>query len=344
MSKHRKETTKPYLLTGEIEGFSNGDKIYLVKGDKTDSSKIVNGEFNFLGTIDGKAEHVMLRSKDYKFYKFFWIEAGTIKFIKKQGWNQPKIEGSETQRSQDTLDMALEPYTKLQSTIAQLERSGSSQQDTSYSNKLNALQLLIDSVNYAFVTKRPNHPVSLELLKTYYSTWGKKKVQPVYNSLTGQNKSSDIGKELSSYISHNKDLTVGSRFADFKQYDVSGNTIRLSDYAGKVILVDFWASWCSPCRAQNPQLKELYSLFKDKGLEIISVSIDEDRGSWIKAVGQDGLPWVNVSAGREKFNTAALTYGVSELPSNVLINKAGVIVKQKIGVPELKYELNKLLK
>jgi len=344
MSQHENEAAKPFLLTGEIDGFSNGDKIYMIRGNATDSSKIVNGEFNFLGTIGTKAEHVMLRSNDSKFYKFFWIEPGTTKFIKKKGWLQPQIDGSETQKTQDSLDKAMESYLELQGSIAQLEKSGINPNDSSSSNKLNALQLQIDSVNYAFVIKRPNHLISLELLKSYYSTWGKKKVQPVYNSLTIQNKTSVIGKELASYISHNKEINAGSKFADFKQYDSTGKAVRLSDYAGKVILVDFWASWCSPCRAQNPRLKQLYSSFKDKGLEIISVSIDEDREHWIKAVNQDALPWINLSAGPEKFNTAALTYGVSELPSNVLINKDGIIVKQKIGISELKSELNKILK
>jgi thiol-disulfide isomerase/thioredoxin len=116
---------------------------------------------------------------------------------------------------------------------------------------------------------------------------------------------------------------------------VKGAKVKLSDFKGKYIFVDFWASWCSPCRYQNPKLKRLYEQYKASNFEILGVSIDSEEDQWIKAVQKDQLTWPNVLSAGGRTSEVSQLYGINGLPDNLLINPDGVIVKRNIKAGEL---------
>ncbi|MBK8614795.1 MAG: TlpA family protein disulfide reductase [Flavobacteriales bacterium] len=137
-------------------------------------------------------------------------------------------------------------------------------------------------------------------------------------------------------------IPVGSEAPDFSQQDPNGRTIALSSLRGKVVLIDFWASWCKPCRMENPNVKRVYEKYHAKGFEIIGVSLDRDKNSWMGAIQQDGLPWLHVSDLQFWNNAAAQQYGISSIPFTVLVDKDGKVIDKNLRGPALEAKLAEL--
>jgi len=115
---------------------------------------------------------------------------------------------------------------------------------------------------------------------------------------------------------------------DLTMNDTEDTPLTLSSLKGKIVLLDFWASWCGPCREENPTVKKAYAKFKDKGFEIYAISLDVKKDAWLKAIEEDGLPWLHVSD--LKNDTSAELYGVSGIPMNFLLDKDGIIIAKNL--------------
>ena len=139
-------------------------------------------------------------------------------------------------------------------------------------------------------------------------------------------------------------IPIGSDAPDFTQATPEGGSITLSGLRGKVVLIDFWASWCKPCRMENPNVKRVYEQYKGKGFEILGVSLDRDKASWTGAIAQDGLPWKHVSDLAFWNNAAAQQYGVSSIPYTVLVGKDGKVLGKNLRGPALEEKLAEVFK
>jgi peroxiredoxin len=131
---------------------------------------------------------------------------------------------------------------------------------------------------------------------------------------------------------------------DFTQPDVNGNPVSLSQFRGKYVLVDFWASWCQPCRQDNPNVVKAFHAFKDKNFTILGVSLDQNKDAWQKAIQQDGLAWTQVSDLKFWDNAAAVLYGVQGIPYNVLVDPNGNIIAENLHGEEIIQTLQKVIK
>lgn len=176
-------------------------------------------------------------------------------------------------------------------------------------------------------------------LDIYKTSWGKEKTTELFKLTPRVIKQSEEGKSIARFISLNKDLQIGDKYADFEQENPDGEKIRLSDFEGKYVLLEFWASSCSPCRASNPSLVKEYDKYQGQGFEILGVSLDQDRDKWIKAIEKDGLTWENVSDLKGSENEAALIYGVNGIPDNLLIDENGIIVGRALRGDDLNEKL-----
>jgi peroxiredoxin len=139
-------------------------------------------------------------------------------------------------------------------------------------------------------------------------------------------------------------IPVGSAAPDFAQQTPDGKNLSLSELRGKVVLIDFWASWCKPCRMENPNVKKVYAQYHAKGFEILGVSLDRTKEAWLKAIEQDGLPWKHVSDLGFWNNAAAQQYGVSSIPYTVLVDREGKVLAKNLRGPALEAKLAEVFK
>ncbi len=141
-----------------------------------------------------------------------------------------------------------------------------------------------------------------------------------------------------------QDVSDGAPAPDIIMADPNGKEMKLSDMRGKVVLVDFWASWCKPCRAENPNVVRMYHQYKNKGFDIFSVSLDKNQAKWEQAIAKDGLVWKNhVSDLKGWQNAAAQAWGVSSIPATYLLDKDGIIIGQNLRGAALEAKLKEVL-
>src|SRR5690606_2445784 len=135
---------------------------------------------------------------------------------------------------------------------------------------------------------------------------------------------------------------IGGEAPDFTQNQPDGTPFSLSNLRGKVVLVDFWASWCGPCRRENPNVVKLYNRYKSQGFDILGVSLDKTQDRWVQAIEQDGLIWHHISDLKGWANEVAKMYGVSSIPHTILLDKEGRILARNLRGPQLEEKLREI--
>jgi peroxiredoxin len=169
-------------------------------------------------------------------------------------------------------------------------------------------------------------------------------VEKVYGLLDENVKKTYYGKKLAELSTQMKSTVVGAMAPDFSLSDVNGKMVTLSSFKGKYTLVDFWASWCGPCRAENPNVVAAYNKFHNKGFEILAVSLDEQKDKWMQAIEKDNLTWTQVSDLKGWQSDVAAKYGVQSIPSNFILDKEGKIIAKNLRGEELENMLNQIIK
>ncbi len=212
-------------------------------------------------------------------------------------------------------------------------------------NDINELKL-----DFVFAKNHPNSPRVLKLIRihvgrfigmNFYDTFVE-----VFENFTPEIKNSEKGLEMAEKLKYFKQSKVGSSAPDFEAKDINSKIISLTDFKGKkYILIDFWASWCGPCREELPYIKELYKKYQAQGFEIISVTKDENSDLWKKAIAKEQIEaWKHISI-LENNSSIDKDYFVNGVPHKVLIDKNGIIIGKWKGSGEInKHDLQKQLK
>ncbi len=171
-------------------------------------------------------------------------------------------------------------------------------------------------------------------------------IKPQFDKLAAVVKSSPDGKAYGELLEKVKAVSIGATAPEFTQNDPEGNPIALSSFRGKYVLIDFWASWCGPCRAENPHVVKAYNEYKDKNFTILGVSLDQPnaKDKWLKAIADDGLTWPQVSDLKFWKNEAAALYAVRAIPQNFLLDPEGKIIAKNLRGDALAAKLAEVIK
>ena len=224
----------------------------------------------------------------------------------------------------------------------------STKNDTAGLNKLGVLfdSLKNDDIKKSLVYFKVNKTSLLSLYSfnrytTFFADYSK--VDRDFALLPTWAKNSPDGKSIIAKIEGAKSAQVNTQAKKFVQQSSTGQKISLEAFEGKYVLLDFWASWCAPCRKEHPNLIKTYEQFKNKHFEIISVSLDSEKDSWLNAIAKDKITWTQVSDLKGQQNDIAVQYGVQSVPANFLINPKGVIIDKNLTGEELYKKLKILL-
>lgn len=337
-----------YTINGSVTGLPDSTWLYLrtAKPEKQlDSTMIINGQFNMSGQIPVKAIQVYLYTQKYTNYVGFWLENKDLSMSLKAGeFKKSVIKGSATQDEYAKMNNALDIIRSKRDSLADKLKTTT---DPEARKLLEAqMQNVTGKVEQFYIDYVKGHGQSLiaaYLLNVYASTWGKDKAAVLYTGLSRDLQVSGYGIEIREYLTLNKNLKTGDKFVDFEQVNAAGKLVKLSDVKGRFILLDFWASWCAPCRQDNPGVVEMYQQFKDKGFAILGVSLDDNKAFWLAALKEDKLTWENVSDLRGDKNRAALIYGVNAIPTNYLIGQNGIIIAKNLRGEALRKKLQELM-
>lgn len=203
-----------------------------------------------------------------------------------------------------------------------------------------------DSLKYAYIKKHPQSWFSLEaLIEVSGKDIDVQKVTPVFEKLSAPLRNSKPGMAFAKKLYDKGPTSVGAYAPDFEQPDAQGNKVKLSDFKGRYVLLDFWASWCGPCRAENPAVVKAYTAYKDKSFTVLGVSLDnaDKRDAWQQAITKDGLVWTQVADLKGWNNSAAKLYDVQAIPQNYLIDPTGKILAKNLRGEALHQKLKELL-
>lgn len=327
-----------FTLNGEIEQIENGSWVFLKLDNQIiDSTQVSDNKFVLKGNVEHPKQFFLFLTNSPNQTRL-WLEPGTITFKAKDGaFGQAQITGSLTQQEQDHLNALVKDYRYRRDSLTNILRVPDSSDSLKESARA-ALKVIYAShlqIEQEFIQEYPNSYVSIFLLDLFATTLGREKIKAMYNLLDEHLKTSSYGKNVDRFITLNKNLQVGDQYVDFAMANENGQLVKLSDFRGRLILLDFWASWCGPCIEEYPALKEAYDKFKDQGFEIVSLSQDASKTRWLKAIEEHSLNWINLWNEQGNKADPYLIYRISGIPDNFLINDKGVIVARNLRGKEL---------
>ncbi len=354
-----------FILDGEIKGMNDG---YIFLNYRTmdgsnmrDSAKVEQGKFLFSGYIPEPTralltniKHARISANDPNLTSIF-IEPTKMEISLEQGkFREAYLQGSKSQEEliilkkmrspvTEKISPLMKEYDRLNDVYIEKKKAGATE------DGLLAIGLIMDSlrkemephnkigheINKEFYKKYPNSYVTIFNLKSSARSFSLEELSEYYTSLSSEMKESQLGKDFKTEMERLMKAIPGKKAPLFSTVELAGDSLRLIDYKGKYVLLDFWATWCRPCRAESPELIKLYTKYKDKGIEFIGIADDDTRvDEWKLAIKKDGTGmWKHALRDRIQKDLMEL-YSAYAMPTKILIDPKGMVIGRYTGTDE----------
>jgi peroxiredoxin len=329
-----------YVVKGKIDG-SDSITFYLQKREAgrivtIDSAVSRRGKFTMKKNSIEYPQMVQLIAGDTRKRTSFYLENAEITVTGSlDSLFNAEITGSKTQDEYkafvDSNRQLTEKYAELYSEYQSASQSGNSARVAELEKQADEIQAEMTSLQKNFVKNNPASYVSPSILLSLGYEMEADEIENMLNGLDTAVASVPELQSLKERLAVMKTVSAGKKAPDFTMNDVNGNPVSLSSKIGsKLLLIDFWAAWCVPCRQENPNVVKVYNEFHKKGFDVFGVSLDQTKDAWVKAIADDKLTWTHVSDLQYWNNAAARLYAVNAIPANFLLDETGTIIGRNL--------------
>ncbi len=337
-----------YQITGTLEGAGTGTAVL---HKNIDSATIEDGTFRMEGYIEYPQEVTLVVNDNTRRFLVFFLENSRIAITgPADSLEKASVTGSQTHKEyetfNDSMDVVLTKIDEAYSKLAEAEKTEEKENVDLLAKEADDLKKVYITIKKDFIMNNPKSYVTPKVLRSIVGSLNATELESLIAGLDSSLFKVDEVSSIMKRVEAMKNVEVGKKAPEFSLNDVNGTPISLYSKIGgktKLLLIDFWASWCGPCRLENPDVVKVWKEFGEKGFDVFGVSLDDNGEDWKKAVSDDQLTWTNVLNIRGEELEPAILYAIMFIPSNYLIDENGIIIAHNLRGEDLEAKVREVL-